>query len=74
MENNPYNISNPKTIKVVIKWDTKQKKWRGTVGCPQYVFFFDDIQKGLNYLKEYYANPTKFVEDHKINLGNRKLN
>lgn len=73
MENNPYNLGDPKNFKVGIKWETTKEKWRFTVGCPQYVFFLDDVQKGLDYLKEYYANPTKFVEDHKINLGNKNL-
>ena len=74
MENNPYDLGDPKGHRAGIKWDTKQEKWRITVGCPQYVFFFHDIQKGLNYLKEYYENPELFVENYKLNLGNRNLN
>lgn len=74
MQNNTYNLGSPKDKIVKIKWDKKQKKWRITVGCPQYVFLHDDIQRALDLLKEYYADPMKFVENHKLNLGNRNLN
>ena len=74
MQNNPYDLGDSKSHRVGIKWDIKQKKWRITVGCPQYVFFFNDIQKGLDYLKEYYKDPLMFVENYKLNLGNRNLN
>ena len=73
MENNPYNLGDPKNKKVEIEWETTKEKWKITVGCPQYVFFFDDIQRGLDLLKEYYADHLKFVEDHKLNLGNQNL-
>ena len=74
MENNRYDLGRAKGHKVWIRWDKKQEKWRITVGCPQYVFFFNDIQEGLDYLKKYYLDPIKFVEYYKLNLGNRKLN
>ena len=73
MENNPYNLGDPKNKKVEIEWETTKEKWKITVGCPQYVFFFDDIQRRLDLLKEYYADHLKFVEDHKLNLGNQNL-
>ncbi len=73
MENNPYNLGDPKNKKVEIEWEATKEKWKITVGCPQYVFFFDDIQRGLDLLKEYYADHLKFVEDHKLNLGNKNL-
>lgn len=73
MENNPYNLGSPKGKVVKIKWGEKQKKWIITVGCPQYVFLHDDIQRALDLLKEYYADPMKFVEYYKLNLGNRTV-
>ena len=72
MENNRYDLGRAEGHKVWIRWDKKQEKWRITVGCPQYVFFFNDIQEGLDLQIEYNENnfleclPKIFIKDGEI--------